>query len=41
MAAGDGDVISLLEGFNDTYVKTVPFEDFSWSEEYLAWKAAQ
>ena len=41
MAAGDGDVISLLEGFNDTYVITVPFEDFSWSEEYLAWKAAQ
>jgi hypothetical protein len=41
MAAGDGDVISLLEGFNDKYVKTVPFEEFSWSEEYLAWKAAQ
>lgn len=41
MAAGDGDVISLLEGFNDTYVKTVPFEEFSWSEEYLAWKVAQ
>lgn len=41
MAAGDGDVISLLEGFNNQYVKTMPFEEFSWSEDYLAWKAAQ
>lgn len=41
MAAGDKDVISLLEGFRSHEMKTVPFADFSWSEEYLAWEATQ
>jgi len=40
LATGDADTILLLDGFDGDTVKTVPFEEFPWSEDYLAWKMA-
>lgn len=40
LATEDADTILLLDGFDGDTVKTVPFEEFPWSEDYLAWKTA-
>ncbi len=40
-ASNDEDTILLLEGFSGDIVHTVPFEEFTWSDDYLAWKEAK